>query len=197
MSALVSRIKMGLEFALIISIILFVFYLIDRFIFNKKIGYKKYSWAALILAVILDFGLPPLLINKVPVISPVIREASKSNKTATGLDKPFLPPIERDVEKFPFQLNEAILKLNEAERKQISIAIGFLSYCFAGNIAENDQEKLNKMSESDLAAQSLVKLYRYAQKNGASMTLRKYVELSEEFKRQKPEWWKQYQAFKK
>jgi hypothetical protein len=43
-------------------------------------------------------------------------------------------------------------------------------------------------------ANALSKVYNFTEENGDKMTVHKYIELTDEFKKQKPEWFKQYTA---
>jgi hypothetical protein len=113
---------------------------------------------------------------------------------SSELDRPFIAPDETHLESFPMQLNGSVEKLPENEKKELSGAISFFTFALGMQRSEEDPKAFESMSDSDLAAASLVKLYRFAQKQGACMTLRKYIDLVEELKRQKPEWWSRYQA---
>ncbi|MGV8058513.1 MAG: hypothetical protein AB2L12_10880 [Smithellaceae bacterium] len=48
-----------------------------------------------------------------------------------------------------------------------------------------------------MLAKNINRMSRFAKQNGSSMTPRKFVELSEEFKSQKQDWWNQYQQIRK
>jgi hypothetical protein len=174
--------------------IFFVAALVARLLFRKKIGSKKYYVIALTIGFLLHRGLVSVLTTKMPREPSSSAKISSTSKIATDLDKPFIPPREEDMESFPAQLDAATRSLNATERNQITQAIGFITYSLMAYAAENEPKELEKMTELDHAAKSFLKLYRFAQKNGASMTLRKYIDLAEEFKRQKPEWWQQYLA---
>jgi hypothetical protein len=115
---------------------------------------------------------------------------------SSGLDRPFIAPDEAHLESFPIQLNGSIEGLPENERKEVIDSIQFLTFALGKHLSEQDPKAFEGMSESDMAAKTLVKLYRFAQKNSACMTLRKYLDLAEDFKRQKPEWWSEYQAYR-
>jgi hypothetical protein len=122
-------------------------------------------------------------------------ECRLSPNAISGLDRPFVAPDETRLEVFPTQLDTSFQSLLENEKKDLSNALMFLAVALAIHTSEEDPQASEGISDKDMTARLLVKLYRYAQKNGSCMTLRKYIELAEALKQQKPDWWKQYQVF--
>lgn len=125
----------------------------------------------------------------------VFQLSSLSANDKTGLDKPFIPPNDENMEVFIPQIELAIKSLDERGKRQIIEAIAFIMFCLDEHYREQDSAEYEKTSDLDFAAKSYLKLYRFAQKYGAAFTLRKYIELAGEFKQQKAKWWEQYQLF--
>jgi len=113
---------------------------------------------------------------------------------ATGLDAPFIAPPKDKVESFIPQLKSAVDSLPPADKSQANDAIAFIEFCAAMNIKETEPAKFAAWGDSDIEANALSKMYNFANTNGDKMTLRKYIDLADEFKKQKPEWVKQYTA---
>lgn len=110
---------------------------------------------------------------------------SSVSQLPSSLDEPFIPPNEENLADFITQLGLASSKLNETDEEQLTGAIEFLAFCIGANLLEENEDEYEKMTDLDATAKLMVKLYRFAQKNGASMTLRKYIELADEFRKQK------------
>jgi hypothetical protein len=108
--------------------------------------------------------------------------------TTEGLDASFTVQ-EGKPEQFPGQLERAGLRLPEQQRAELTAAMVFLSFAAAAQLAEQDPAKLRGANERQLMAISLTYLYRYARDQGRSMTLRKFIDLSNTLKQEKPEWW--------
>lgn len=191
------RLANTLEGVVIALLVLVLFYLVAflaKRIFNTSIASPRYY----VIAVITGFLLHRVLIavfsdpsSVAGADTPPPSMAAMAAETA-GLDKPFIPPKEAELERFPLQLKQSIEVLNAQDRAQANEAIAFLTFALFADVLEKDPKAIDRLKDSDIAAKSLTKLYRFAQKNGSSMTLRKYVSLADEFKRQKPEWWRQY-----
>jgi len=166
--------------------------LLVRQLFNRPIGSPRYY------AVVVALGLA--LSHEVPATWPaprqdVVYRADASVRVpaeGVGLDAPFIPPREAEAVKVPGQLERSLQTLSPAERTTATEAIAFLSFSVIADLAERDPKSVDTLSESDLAATVLLRLYRFAQNRGSSMTFRKYVDLAEELKSQKPHWWHQY-----
>jgi len=119
---------------------------------------------------------------------------SGSSPGGTGLDAPFIAPPEPQMESFLPQFNTALEQLPPQDRASVTEATSFLTFAAGRNMMETDPAKFAQQSDKDLVAYSLLKMYRFAQEQGSSMTLRKYIWLAEEFKKQKPEWWQEYKS---
>jgi len=180
-------------FSLLVVAVFYVLALLVNLVFKKKIGTQKYYVVAIILGFLLHRGLMSVQNNSPKNTASSNNHIAQVTNNKSGLDVQFIVPSEAELEKFPVQLEQAIQKLTPQERAIVKQAIEFLTFSIIANLMENQSDELAQMSDTDLASKSLVKLYRFAQKNGSSMTLRKYIELSEEFKKQKPDWWEQYQ----
>lgn len=181
----------GLIFALVIAGLFFLIALIARVAFKKRIDSPRFYTIAIVSGFILHRALISVLSSEASDAQ--VREVPSSSLVRVGLDAPFIAPAEEDLESFPAQLNGAIAQLPAEERIQFSDAISFLAFSVTLQLAEQRPTQLEDAEDSDIAAMSLVRLYRFAQKQGGSMTLRGYIDLAEEMKRQKPDWWAQFQ----
>ncbi|KAF0098318.1 MAG: hypothetical protein FD187_3038 [bacterium] len=184
----------GVAFALMVLVLFyFVAFLVKR-ILNKSIASPRYYVITVVAGFLLHRVLvavlsgPPSEPGADISVSPVVATAAETAE----LDKPFIPPKEAELEKFPLQLKQSIDALSAKDREQANEAIAFLTFALFADLLEKNSTAIDRLEESDIAAKSLTNLYRFAQKNGSSMTLRKYIDLAEEFKRQKPEWWRKY-----
>lgn len=184
----------GLLFAAVFTACAFIFAKIIKAVFKKDIGSSRYYSIAVIAGFILHRILIAILVSNSHVNKhEEVKIASPSN-VQSALDKPFIAPSDENLESFPLLLERTIQSIQGEDRKQIQTAIGFLSFCTILNLEETAPSSFEKNTEMDLLSLSMVKLYRFAQKNGSSMTLRKYITLSDEFKKQKPQWWGKYQS---
>ncbi|MEO5655962.1 MAG: hypothetical protein ABIR00_08285 [Nitrosospira sp.] len=184
----------GVAFALFFLLLFYVVGFLTKRLFNKSIASPQFYIVAVVAGFLLHGGLIAFLSNSPSERDIDISASSIAAMAAetTGLDKPFIPPKEAELEKFPVQLKQSVEALNTHDRAQTNEAIAFLTFASFAEVLEKDPKSLEHLQDSDIAAKSLTKLYRFAQKNGRSMTLRKYIDLAEEFRRQKPEWWRQY-----
>lgn len=184
----------GVVFALFVLLLFYIVALLAKRLFNKSVSSPRYYVVAVVAGFLLHSALVALLPTPAPEASADVSAmliATAAAETA-GLDKPFIAPKEAELEKFPVQLKQAIEALNAHDQVQANEAVAFLTFALFADVLEKDPKAIERMSDSDIAAKSLAKLYRFAQKNGATMTLRKYIELAEDLKRQKPEWWRKY-----
>jgi len=183
----VGRLVHALEGLVVAGLVAAVFFLIAlavRLVTGKKIGSKRYYGAAIAGGFIL-YG---ALIS----VSTTMQGGARITHGARGLDAAFLAPDDAHLEQFPVQLEQAMEQLPEPQRAELTNALAFLSYGVAANLAEQGPTKFRAASDSDLRAKAFLHLYRYAQDQGGSMTLRKFVALSDEMKRQRPDWWAKY-----
>jgi hypothetical protein len=162
--------------------------------FGRSIGSSRYYAVAFVLGIALNYTLPALWINSpVDTMHPTSGLATVATEK-TGLDVPFIAPKEAELEQFPGQLERAIQMLSTGERAKVQEAIGFLAFAVTADLMDKNPKSVDSLSDVNIAAESLLRLWRFAQKQGGSMTLRKYIDLAEEFKKQKPQWWRQYTA---
>ena len=183
----------GVAFALLFLLLFYVVGFLAKRLFNRSIASPRYYVVAVVAGFLLHGSLVTLWSSPASEGGAGISASSMAVAAeTTGLDKPFIPPKEADLEKFPLQLKQSIEALNAHDQAQANEAVAFLTFALFADLLEKDPKTIDRLQDSDIAAKSLTKLYRFAQKNGSSMTLRKYIELSEEFKRQKPGWWRQY-----
>jgi len=189
----------GFAFALLVLMLFqLVAFLVKRTL-NKSIASQRAYGIAVLTGFLLHRAL--VTVSSSPIFEPIVDISappiSAMAAETAGLDKPFIPPKEAELEKFPLQLFQSIEGLNSQDQARANEAIAFLSFALFVDLLEKDPKAIDRLTDSDLAAKSLTKLYQFAQKNGGSMTLRKYVDLSDEFKRQKPDWWRHYTEFSK
>ncbi len=183
----------GLIFALFIGAVFFLISTLVRVAFKKSIGSPRYYT----IAMVCGFLLHRVLVSVLPAEPPagIGHPGDPSPSSAqVGLDAPFIPPAEDDLESFPAQLDLATARLRPEERAELSDTISFLVFSFGSHLAEQDPSRFDDAGDLDLAAGSLVRLYRYARKRGDLMTLRSYIDLAEDMKRQRPDWWAEFQA---
>jgi hypothetical protein len=192
------RIINAIEIGAFVLIVVIVFWLIDKFYYNNSLGKRKYYYfCAILLGVGIHRGLIVGLVHSPSKTPNSGFTISQDIKIESGLDSPFIAPNEDDLEKFPAQLEQSIQKLNPKDKENVLAALRFLAIIIADDIKGDNINDFNKLSEKDFTAKFIVKCYVYAKKNGKNMTLRKYIDLSEEAKKQKPELWRQYQAQEK
>lgn len=184
----------GVAFAACFALLFYVVAVLAKRLLNKSIGSPKYYVVVVVTGFILHRAIvafwagPSVDYGRESSPSPMATVAAEN----ASLDAPLIPVAESELEKFPIQLKHSIQLLNKHDQAQVNEAIGFLTFALFADLTEKDPKALDRLEDSDIAAKSLTKLYRFAQKNGSSMTLRKYIELAEEFKRQEPQWWRQY-----
>ncbi|MDP3294155.1 MAG: hypothetical protein Q8M37_05370 [Nevskia sp.] len=185
----------GLVFAAIVVAIAAVVAFLVRAVLKRPFGGSKYYSGAVILGFVLHRVLITALTPHSTATTPSAPPwATAQTAAAVGLDAPFIAPDVSKVESFPQQLQTAVAKLSAEDQATVTEATSFFSFCVGADMLEKDAVGFDKKTEQDLAAVALVKLYRFAQKQGSAMTLRKYVSLAAEFKKQKPEWWSQYKT---
>jgi hypothetical protein len=184
-------------FSLAVTALFGIVAVLAKLIFKKSIGTAKYYSTGAIAGALIFVA----IISVLPKFSITIPTSSFHSEpvvnTGAGLDAPFIAPPTDKLETFPAQLNTAIARLPPADKALVNEAIAFLMFCTAQNVKETDPAKFAKWTDTDAVADSFQKIYRFAQENGDKMTLRKYLWLSDEFKKQKPEWVQQYAALSK
>jgi hypothetical protein len=145
---------------------------------------------------------PPLeLAGPQPTVAPApteeAGESAPQGGEGTGLDAPFVAPPEATVGTFPRQLDAAITALPSPDRERAAEAVGFLMFGVSAQLAASNPAKLKQMSDRARIAQEFTRLYRFAQKQGSAMTLRKYLVLAAEMQKERPEWWAAYQKLRR
>jgi hypothetical protein len=184
---IVSAIAVGLA-ALVAGVV----WLISK----RKIGTATYYICAIVVGYVLYRALIVIYLQPNNSLEKSA-EPSRYSNASVGLDAPFIAPPESQLESFPVQLDVAIASLPVDEKAALTEALEYLFFATAKHLEEKDPAAFHKLSESDLAAKSLAKLYHFTESQGSAMTLRKYIELSEEFKKQEPESWEMFKAGKK
>jgi len=188
MSGRFENVLEGLIMALVMCAIFFVIALIAKLVFKKSIGTGKYYSVAVVLGFIIS-----------GVLIPAILKSEKSDTVAAtqpaiGLDASFIAPPPDKMESFIQQLKTATDQLSAIDQKKLNDAFAFLTFAAGDDVRQRDPAKFSKWGDSDVLAHSMVKLYDYARDQGDQMTLRKYVILADEFKKQKPDVLQRYTA---
>jgi hypothetical protein len=183
----------ALGLSLIVVFLFFVVSLLVKRMFKKSIDTSLYYLVAVVIGALGWVLIPVLALEEQEPVSNVDGDSQVAS-SESSMYAPFIPPNEDELESFIEQLDNAITKLPPPERDEVITAIGFLSFALAKHIEETDPESFQELSESDLAAKTYVRLYKTAQKHGPKMSLSKYVELANEFKKVKPEVWEQYES---
>jgi hypothetical protein len=112
--------------------------------------------------------------------------------SATGLDAPFVVHRAYKPESFMQQLRDARVPLAVADGAELDEAISFLVWAAADHVRKTDPATIAKWKSNDVSAYGLLKLHEIGQESGDKMTLRKYILLANEQKKQNPELAKQY-----
>jgi hypothetical protein len=162
--------------------------LLVRLIFKRRIGTSNYYIGALFLGGALYSGLLAVLTHHAPTARIQTATESRDTPTAFGLDSPFIAPSESQLETFPAQLDTAIANLSASDKEAALDALLFLQFSTLGVLSEKNPAEFKKMSERDIAAKHLQRLYRFTKSYGSSMTLRRYIELADMFKTKHPQW---------
>jgi hypothetical protein len=122
-----------------------------------------------------------------------IRATEQLSDVRTSLDDPFIAPGKDQVESFPGQLDRTIERLPAVDRTRVLDAIGFLAFSMGIYLKENEPEKFAKLSAEPGWLRYIV-TYEFAQKYGRDMSLRKYIDLADQFEKSKPAILEQYKA---
>jgi hypothetical protein len=175
-------------FGLAVTALFALVAVLAKLIFKKSIGTPKYYSTGMMAGALIYVATLSLLQK------PVRADAGSAVSVVpqTGLDAPFIAPSKDNIESFIPQLGNAMMKLAPGDKAQLGDAVEFLTYASADYIKQNEPERFAKWGQSDIAAHSFVKLHNYAIEQGNAMTLRKYVVLAAEFKRQTPELYQQF-----
>jgi len=166
--------------------------LLAKLIFKKSIGTPKYyATVGGVLWVLMNAALFSVL----PKAGTTDAGRTTSEPiSANGLDAPFIAPPRDKMETFIGELDTAVTRLSPADKASFMEAMGFLTFAAAEYIKETEPARFVKWDQQDIAAHSLLKMYNFARDNGDKMTLRKYIALADEMKKQKPDWLQQYTA---
>jgi hypothetical protein len=171
--------------------------LLAKLIFKKSIGTSKYYSAVGVLAVLAYAALISIPPKTDTAESARRIHSDNASVDVVGLDAQFIAPPKDRMESFVGQLDTAIKQLSPSDKANFIESMGFLTYAAAEYIKENEPARFAKWDEKDVAAHSLNKMYNFAQDNGDKMTLRKYILLADDMKKQKPDWLRQYLAANK
>jgi hypothetical protein len=85
-------------------------------------------------------------------------------------------------------------QLSVSDKAELDEALRFLTWAAGDYVRKNDPAKFAKWTWKDVTAHSFVKLESFAQDNGDKMTLRKYIVLADQMKKEHPELIKPYTA---
>jgi hypothetical protein len=188
MSGRLENVFEGLIMALVMCGIFFVIALIAKLVFKKFIGTGKYYSVAVVLGFIISGVLVPAILKSEKA------DSAAATQPAAGLDASFIAPPPDKMESFIQQLKTATDKLSPADQMTLNDALAFLTFAAGDDVRQHDPAKFAKWGDTDVLAHSMVKLYNYARDQGDQMTLRKYVVLADEFKKQQPDVLQRYTA---
>jgi hypothetical protein len=181
-------------FSLAVTALFGIVALLAKLIFKQSIGTSKnYSRAAIAGALIYV-----AIISVLPKTSHTdasVRSEPVVN-TGTGLDAPFIAPPKEKMESFIPQLSNAVMQLTPSDKAQLDDAMRFLSFASSDYIKTNEPARFAKWDEKDAVAHSINKMYNFAVEQGNAMTLRKYIALADEFKKQEPELYQRFASSK-
>jgi hypothetical protein len=165
----------------------FVVAVLAKLILKKSIGTKKYYWAAAVTGMVIYGGLISARQNAVKV-----EDHGSVPVAFIGLDAPFIISPTIEPEGFLQKLHDGMAPLSVADKAELDEALRFLTWAAGDNVRKSDPAKFAKWTWKDVTAHSFVKLEEFAQDNGDKMTLRKYIVLANQIKKENPELVKPY-----
>ncbi len=110
-----------------------------------------------------------------------------------GLDALFVAPEGDDLDLFTARLDAAIAKLEEGDRSLLSQAISYLGFAFGKGLTETGAVRLEAGDDRDPDTRGRLGLLRAAQRRGAAMRLRHFVDMAFELDQVRPELWAEYE----
>jgi hypothetical protein len=195
MNGRLENVIVGVTIAIVAVALAGLVALLAKIIFKKSIGTTKYySTVSGVLWVLMSAALLSALPKTDKTESASRTSSDPISVDVKGLDAQFVAPPKDKMESFVGQLNTAVDQLSPADKAGFMDAMGFLTYAAGEYIKENEPARFAKWDEKDILAHSMNKMYNFAQDNGDKMTLRKYILLADEMKKQKPDWLQKYQA---
>lgn len=110
----------GVAFALFFLLLFYVVGFLAKRLFNKSIASPQFYIVAVVAGFLLHGGLIAFLSSPLSERDIDISASSIAAMAAetTGLDKPFIPPKEAELEQFPVQLKQSVEALNTHDRAQ-------------------------------------------------------------------------------
>lgn len=160
---------------------------VTKLVLKKSIGTAKYYSAAALIGTMIYGGLIGALQN-----APKVEAHGSPPVSLIGLDARFIVLPDTKPEVFIQQLHDGMAPLSVADKAELDEALRFLTWAAGDYVRKTDPAKFAKWTWKDVTAHSLMKLYEFAQDNGVKMTLRKYIALADQMKKEHPELIKPY-----
>jgi hypothetical protein len=113
---------------------------------------------------------------------------------AEGINALFVAPEGDDLESFTVQLDAAIARLGEADRRLVSQAISYLVFAFGKGLTETGILQLEADDRAEPETRGRMGLLRATQKRGSGMRLRHYPLMASNLDHLRPELWAEYEA---
>jgi hypothetical protein len=110
---------------------------------------------------------------------------------ADGIDALFVAPEGDDLELFTLQLDAAIARLGEGDRRLVSQSISYLVFAFGKGLTETGTLQLEA---ADPETRGRMRLLRATQRLGSMMRLRHYPSMALDLDQLRPELWAEYEA---
>ncbi len=195
--AVYGRLERALEiavFSLVATGLAFVAAVVIKLISKKSIGTSKYYSTAGMIGALVYVGLMSVLPKSEGNESSGEVPSKSIFAPVLGLDAQFIVRPSDKPESFVQQLHDATAPLSVADQAELDEAFSFLTWVEGDHIRQTEPAKFAKWTPNDVAAHSLFILHQFAIDNGDKMTLRQYIVLANEWKRQKPDLLKRYTA---
>jgi hypothetical protein len=113
---------------------------------------------------------------------------------AEGINALFVAPEGDDFELFRVQLDAAIARLGEEDRRLVSQSISYLTFAFGKGLTEMGTLQLEADDRADPETRGRMGLLRATQKRGSVMRLRHYPLMASDLDNLRPELWEEYEA---
>ncbi len=111
-----------------------------------------------------------------------------------GMNALFVAPEGDDLELFTAQLDAAIARLDEEDRRLVSQSVSYLAFAFGKGLSETGVLQLDAGAGSDPDTRGRMGLLRAAQRRGARMRLAHFPAMAFDLDQVRPELWAEYEA---
>jgi hypothetical protein len=110
-----------------------------------------------------------------------------------GIDALFVAPEGDDVERFMAELDAAIARLGEEDRRLVSQSVSYLVFAFGKGLSETGTPD-PAAAAGDPESRGRLGLLRAAQRRGAAMRLRVFPAMAFDLDHLRPDLWEEYEA---